>query len=286
MKPKHRPWKWLFALLLGLIVLPLVSLGLGILWVTPVRVTRVSQPQGDASMETDVGTPTLPLPAEAPRPARFTLNPQNRIHLFLVMPLLAGLTVLVTGGLGGIVWWTWLRTPANRADVYGDDAGNDGGRTPRLALLLLLFWVALSALFIFDLLGSASLYPTFVAVYAGFWTLAGALLLYDRPLREKGLILVLFLILVFSLRFVNWNSRKLFLRDLYRIDEGMTYPQVERILNGYERSFATDTLVDEQGRPVTGHVSYTHTDAAWGDSDIGLLTFKSGRVVEVEYLPD
>jgi hypothetical protein len=214
------------------------------------------------------------------------LNPQNRIHLFVVMPLLAGVAVLVTGGVGGVVWWTWLRIPADRTDVYGDDARPDERSTLRFGLFLLLLWMALSILFIFDLAGSASLYPLFVAVYAGFWILVGALLLYDRPLREKILILVLFLILLVSLRFVNWNSRKPFLRDLYRIDVGMTYPQVERIMSGYERSFATDVPVDEQGQPVTGRVAYTHTDAAWGDSDVGLLTFENGRVAEIDFLPD
>jgi hypothetical protein len=286
MKHSQRPWKWLFALLLGLIVLPLISLGLGILWVTPLRVTRTPHSRDESSVEAGAAEPTSSIPPEAPPPAQFALNPQNRIHLFLVMPLLAGLTVLLVSGLGGIIWWTWLRPPASETNAYGDDAEHDGGRTNQITLLILLLWAALSILFIFDLLGAASLYPVFVAVYAGFWTLVGALLLYDRPLREKGLALVLFLIVVVSLGFVNWNSRKPFLRDLYRIDEGMIYPQVERLMNGYERSLGNDTRVDEQGQPVTGNVAYTHTDAAWGNSNVGLVTFENGRVTEIQYLPD
>ena len=285
MKHSPRPWKWLFVLLLGLIVLPLISLGLGIRWVTPLRTTRRSYPGDETSIEAGAAESTTSLPSET-TPAQFALNPQNRIHLFLVMPLFAGLTVLFIGGLGGIIWWTWLRPPASEVNAYRDDAEYDGSRTNRLALFILLLWAALSILFIFDLLGAASLYPIFVAIYAGFWTLVGALLLYDRPLREKGLALVLFLIAVFSLRFVNWNSRKPFLRDLYRIDEGMTYPQVERMMKGYERSLGNDTRVDEQGQPVSGSIAYTHTDAAWGNSDIGLVTFENEHVTEIQYLPD
>ncbi len=286
MKPRHRPWKWLVVLLLGLLVLPLISLALGILWVTPVRVERMPLSEDSASLGRPADALSDPRPTDTLRPTRFALDPQNRIHLFIVMPLFAALTLLLLGGLGVGVWWVWLRPSRRQVDPYGDEAGHDEPITLRLGLFVLILWVALSLLFIVDLLGSASLYPLFVAVYAGFWILVGAVLLYDRPLREKGLILALFLMVVLSLRFVNWNSRKPFLRDLYRIDEGMTYLQVERIMNGYERSFATDTPVDERGQPVTGRVVYTHTNAAWGDSDVGLLMFKNGHVTKIDFLPD
>jgi hypothetical protein len=150
----------------------------------------------------------------------------------------------------------------------------------------LLFWVALSVLCIFDLLGSASLYPVFVVVYTTFWILIGAMVLCDRPMGDKVLILAIFVTLTFSLRFFDWNSRKPFLRDFYRIKEGMTHQQVEQIMGGYARSVGTNAKVDGGGYLVTGSVSYTHTDEGWGNSDIGLLTFQGGRVAEIAFLPD
>jgi hypothetical protein len=39
--------------------------------------------------------------------------------------------------------------------------------------------------------------------------------------------------LVLTIRTINWNSRKPFLRDLYRIKEGMTAAQVEQIMGNY-----------------------------------------------------
>ena len=139
---------------------------------------------------------------------------------------------------------------------------------------------------IFDLLGSASFYPVFVVIYTTFWVLIGALLLYDRPIREKVLILAVFVTLIFSLRFIDWNSRKPFLRSLYRIKEGMTHREVEQIMGCYTKSVGTNAQVDGDGYTVTGNVSYTHTDEGWGNSDIGLLTFQGGRVAEIAFLPD
>jgi hypothetical protein len=225
-------------------------------------------------------------PASTPSPILLSLNPQNPVHVFIVIPLATALTLLLIGGGSRFVLWKWLRTQDDETEVYRNSRGQVKGMRARHALSGLLFWVALSALCIFDLLGSASLYPAFVAIYATFWVPIGALLLYDRPMREKVLILAVFVTLIFSLRFFDWNSRKPFLRDFYRIKEGMPPQQVEQIMGGYPRSVGTNAKVDDGGYLVTGNVSYTHTDEGWGNSDIGLLTFQGGRVAEIEFLPD
>lgn len=287
MKATQRPLKWILLVLAGLIVLPVMVLGLGILWVTPVRVERFPIPNEDVATVAplDAESAALP-PVSTPDPPLLSLNPQNRVHLFVILPLIAALTLLLIGGVGGLAWWNWLRPQDDEAKAYGNEDGRAKGARARYALFALLLWAALSVLFILDLLGSASLYPQFVAIYAAFWVLIGVLLLYDRPLREKALILAVFLTLVFSLCFIGWNSRKPFLRDFYRIEEGMTHRQVEQIMEGYMRSVGASAEVDDEGYLVAGNVSYTHTDEGWGNSDIGLLTFQGGRVVEIAFLPD
>ena len=109
--------------------------------------------------------------------------------------------------------------------------------------------------------------------------------------KPKALLLLPFLLVVFSVRFVDWNSRKPFLRDLYSIKEGMTPAQVERIMGAYIEGGGRPldspaNEVDERGEMVTGTVTYRHTDEGWGDSDWGVVTFENGRVVDVEFLPD
>jgi hypothetical protein len=121
------------------------------------------------------------------------------------------------------------------------------------------------------------------------------LLLIGRPLREKFLILGLFLVLVVSIYFVDWNSRKPFLKDFHRIEAGMTEQQVDQIMAGYMKSYGGgppaslreyEPEYDGQGRLLTGWITYRHTKEGWGDSDWGEITFADGQVVEKRFLPD
>lgn len=284
MRSNRRTWKWILLAVAGLVVLPIVMLGLGVLSVIPVRTER--SPMLEQEAAATASPDAAPSPVIAPASPLLSLNPQDPVQLFVVMPLFSALVLLPIGGVGGLVWWRWLRPRDDGGEIYGNgDEGANGTRI-RYVLFGLLFWIALSVIFVFDLLGSASLYPQFVAIYAAFWILIGALLLYDRPLQEKVPVLIVFLILVFSLRFVNWNSRKPFLRSLYRIEEGMTHRQVEQVMGGYPGSAGADAEIDEEGYIVVGTISYTHTDEGWGNSDRGLLTFQGGRVVAIEFLPD
>jgi hypothetical protein len=163
----------------------------------------------------------------------------------------------------------------------------------RIALLVLLSWFALGAFLVLDLRYAISLSYRFVALYAAFWVLVGALLLHDRPLPAKLVVLALLVIVLFSVRFVDWTSRKPFLKDFARIQEGMTPAQVDRIMEGYiketggEPSGSENEIeYDERGEIVSGWVTYRHTDKSWGDSDLGVVTLRQGRVTETGFLPD
>jgi hypothetical protein len=159
-------------------------------------------------------------------------------------------------------------------------------------LLAFAFWLALSIFLILDLGFSVSLYLRFVAIYTAFWVLVGALLLYGRPMREILLILGLFVMVAFSVRFMDWNSRKPFLKDFYRIREGMTVTQVEQIMSDYMQGDGRPLVpgrkdvFNERGEVVTGTITYRHTNEGWGNSDWGVVTFENGRVVKTKFLPD
>ena len=309
-----RPWKWIAILGLILVVLPLLVVVLAILWVTPVRFERsyvdegptvrpvLVEPVATAELTATVsgmaltGTPTGEASTPTPTPVRTTLPsslsvvPSSALEVFAIPLLIAGLALLIGAAIVSVVVRRWPDS-----DTQAQDSDGSGRRWTRVryVLLALALWMALSVFLILDLgLGLAvSLYPAFVGAYAAFWVLVGALLLHARPLREKILILLLFVAVVFSVRFVDWNSRKPFLRDLYSVKEGMTPAQVEQIMGAYMNGGGRpldgpDTEVDEGGEIVTGTVTYRHTDEGWGDSDWGVVTFEDGRVVEVEFLPD
>jgi hypothetical protein len=136
----------------------------------------------------------------------------------------------------------------------------------------------------------------FVAIYAAFWALVGILLLIGSPRREKVLILSLLIVVLFSIRFVDWNSRKPFLKDFHRIKEGMTVEQVEQIMGDYmggpcQPKNSLGLPAGESGakteEPTLPEMAvYRHTDEGWGNSDWGEISFEKGRVVEIQFLPD
>jgi hypothetical protein len=121
------------------------------------------------------------------------------------------------------------------------------------------------------------------------------LLLLGRPWKEKLLILGLFVAVLVSVRFVDWNSRKPFLKDLGQIEEGMTLSQVDQIMAGYERGPEAEKppVLDMMSGGGASEaslsrtwVTYRHTAEGWGNSDWGVVGFRDGLVVETRFLPD
>jgi hypothetical protein len=226
--------------------------------------------------------PPNPAPTNDSGRGTWSIVPDTWLEMLAIPLIMAGLIVAIGAAIVAVVLTRW----------WGDGTDDPAARSRYLVLALAL-WVGLSLFLVLDLgFGLAvSVYPGFVAAYAAFWVLVGALLLYRRPTREKVITLLLFVVVLCSVRFVDWNSRKPFLRDFQRIREGMTRVEVERIMGRYTvgdgRPIGSPTAaVDAQGNILTGTVTYRHTDEGWGDSDWGVVTFESGRVVETQFMPD
>jgi drug/metabolite transporter (DMT)-like permease len=304
-----RPWKWIAIVGSILVVLPLLVVILAILLIMPARVERSTVPASQAvivavepaaapkvtltaSDGTLTGTPPRdtppsdPAPVGSAKPEFPSIVPDTWLEALVIPAIVAGLMVLLGAAIVALVLTRW-----------SGDGEHDRLPQSRAVLLALAFWIALTLVLILDLgLGLAvSVYATFVAAYAAFWVLVGVLLLVRRPMREKVLILALFVVVLLSVRFIDWNSRKPFLRDFYRINEGMTESQVDQIMDGYMKGYfggpppslrEYEPQLDEQGKIITGWVTYRHTDEGWGNSDWGEVTFENGRVVETRFLHD
>lgn len=176
---------------------------------------------------------------------------------------------------------------AQNTTFGGDEGGPWTTATKvRYAIYAVLLVLSLGVYLALDRVGSVSLYWRFVALYAAFWVLVGALLLPNRPLRIKLSVLALLIVVLFGVRYLDWNSRKPFLRDLYSLEEGMTPGQVEQVMGGYMPCTSRDASFDGQDGIWAGSVTYRHTDEGWGNSDWGVVTFEDGRLVETEFLPD
>jgi hypothetical protein len=216
----------------------------------------------------------------------------------IVLSIVAGLVSLIVAALIALAVQRLRRgDPPSREPDVGESDRRSWTAVLRSRYVLLMFPLgfALGFYVILDLGVSVSVYLGFAALYAAFWALVLLLLLWGSPARHKLLILALSIIVVFSIRFVDWNSRKPFLKDLYRIKEGMTVAQVEQIMGGYMTGGGVplgspgtrlDGRLVEQGELVTGTIAYRHTNEGWGNSDWGVVTFEGGRVVDVWFSPD
>jgi hypothetical protein len=218
------------------------------------------------------------------------------VTVLMLVPGIAGLMLLVAAGLVALVFGR-TREGTHRPEVTreGADRGAASARELRVryAVVAFVFWSALTVFLVLDLAIAASVRLPFTASYAALGVLVGALLLHRVPLRPKLMILALFLVALFSVPFIAWNSRKPFLRDLYRVREGMTRAQVDEIMGQYmggdyggPPSSSSDCVYDEQGHLLAGSITYRHTNEGWGNSDWGVVTFENGRVVETRFYPD
>ena len=304
---KQGTGKWVLVFgLLSLLALPLCVVVGGVMVVTPVRgsQTVIEGPSPEVVMvaanstaiPATVTVPAVPSSdsaADPSQPSAGSLSLTPGETSFFVLPGLAGLVVLL--GAAIMVGLGRSRSP----DASQMEDNEDNGDRPawltrvRLGFLAFAFWFALSVFLILDVNFAVSVYLEFVVIYGGFWILVGALLLVGRPARDKLLILGLFALLLFSVQFVNWNSRKPFLRSFHRIEVGMSAPQVEQTMLGYMKDYGggppgswPQTQFDDEGAIVNGSVTFRHTREGWGDSDWGVVTFEDGRVAETRFLPD
>jgi hypothetical protein len=165
-------------------------------------------------------------------------------------------------------------------------------RSSRPVVLTVVFLMLLLAAFaLFDYMAGVSLlWPWMLGLLAMGLGL-GVLGTIDVPARPRGVVLLLFAVVFVGLRWVNWNSRKPFLRDLYSVRVGMTPSQVEAIMGKYLKGtgWPANTVADPSARgelTLPGTVVYRHTNEGWADSDWGMVEFAGGKVVRVEFSPD
>lgn len=115
--------------------------------------------------------------------------------------------------------------------------------------------------------------------FAAFFAFPALILLRRSPRRLQFVLIGSYLVLILVVRNVEWNTRKPFLRALETVHAGMTVEQVDTAMRGFVRS-------PQAGLSEAGTVGFRHTDAGWGDADVGLVTLAGGHVVRVEYLAD
>lgn len=176
--------------------------------------------------------------------------------------------------------------------------------------ILVIYAVALATLLEIGVAVCAS--ATIFVRYGLFWTFVLLPFLLWRPSRIKSGFYAALVASLLILYVVPWNSRKPFLRDLEKVEVGMTMADVETIMGRYMKgtewpawalsasptgqptevgSGTTMSTFDSLSRELvrrdsTFSMTYRHsTDGAF-NSDWGVLKFKEGRVIAKKFLPD
>ncbi|MFC1601863.1 hypothetical protein ACFL34_05885 [Candidatus Sumerlaeota bacterium] len=127
--------------------------------------------------------------------------------------------------------------------------------------------------------------PYFVALFTVFSVFL-LIRLGQLPSRSSCvLVSAILLICAFSVRYVEWDTRKSFILDLNRIRPGMTRGEVNEIMANYIRG--TSWYTEEQGVRVESALVFMHTDDPLGPScDGGIVMMKDGRVVSADFVLD
>ena len=146
-------------------------------------------------------------------------------------------------------------------------------------------------------------------IYGLFWTGVLAPFLFRHPTRIKYGIYVGLIICLVILYLVPWNTRKPFLRDLEKVQIGMTVDQVEVIMGRYMTGTGwpvmpgaaspTGQLIDASSgltmatsnspsgeMVIRDSITYRHSNDGAFNSDWGVVRFSNGFVVAKEFMPD
>jgi hypothetical protein len=131
-----------------------------------------------------------------------------------------------------------------------------------------------------------------------------------RPQLARLVSFAAILGVIAALYFVNWTTRKPFLRDLHRVRPGMAEAEVRQIMGRYmegtgwpanpfesetnkgslliagsPRRYAT-TISPSGQMAIRDALVFRHSNDGAFNSDFGIVSFSNGTVVRVEFSPD
>jgi len=169
---------------------------------------------------------------------------------------------------------------------------NASARSSRPVVLTVLFLVLLLGAFaLLDYVVGISLLWPWMLGGLGLGLGLGLLGTIGMRSGPRLALLLTFAVAVAGVRWVNWNSRKPFLRDLYSLRVGMTPSQVEAVMGKYLKGTGWPANAGEDPTArgelsFPGTLVYRHTNKGWGNSDWGMVEFSDGQVVKVDFSPD
>ena len=154
----------------------------------------------------------------------------------------------------------------------------EASHTPRGPYGLLLVGM-LASLPAYYELGGAFTLPG--RVYLGYGAICAALLWLCndfRPNRRLLANLAVLTVALGSLHMFPWTPRKAFIAKFNDVEPGMTVADVRALLGPY-------TVREHPSTPPYRALMYRHVLSRY-DSDVGIVTLRSGRVIETKFTAD
>jgi uncharacterized membrane protein len=137
-----------------------------------------------------------------------------------------------------------------------------------LCVIVLLAAVSL----LLDIYFAFSVAPLVTSICGLVWICIGFWLMTPIRLAPRLILLALSLFLILAVKHIDWNSRRPFVRDLLKIESGMTANEVDRIMKRYRRGSSSENDA----------LFYMHGVKGPFYSDMGVVKLKNDKVEAVE----
>lgn len=150
------------------------------------------------------------------------------------------------------------------------------------AVIVLTFLIVM--LFIIESIFPITALPFITTTAAFLWIYVGEGTLGHISVGQRRALIALFVLLILSVRYVDWNTRKPFTRHLFQVHRGMMGAEVERIMGSHLKNWVQPESEHylHLDPTFTGEVWYRHTTEGWGNADWGKVVMKDGRAVDAE----
>lgn len=139
-----------------------------------------------------------------------------------------------------------------------------------IAIVVLLATVSV----LLDTYFAFSVTPLTTSICGLIWLFIGLRLMRPIRLRPKFTLLAVSLLLILSVKHMDWNSRRPFIRDLLKIKSGMPANEVDRVMKRYRRG--------SESSSGNERLFYMHAVKGPFYSDMGIVTLKDDKVEAVE----
>lgn len=201
------------------------------------------------------------------------------VHRSVFVPIMltffeAVLPLILAFGLYKNISAHWSNAPGAKLSQAIKRACVESSTGVWLFMIALLAAVTLltTASILLDIYSAFSVSPLATSICGFIWICIGFWLMTPIRLAPRLILLALSLFLILGVKHVDWNSRRPFVRDLLKIESGMTANEVDNIMKRYRRG--SDSENDA--------LFYMHGVKGPFYSDMGVVTLKNDKVDTVE----